>query len=114
MWCVGVCRARTCTWWRLPQLKVVKILKHAYEVAHITLATVAVKRRRLRRACTDRHPENACEACCSAICYHIFIVFRCLLHCLCLARQADRRCTSSMRATLHCLTIGGTLHRWTC
>ena len=92
----------------LPQLKVVKILKHAYEVAHVTLITVAVKRPTATAAATTSTANNTKGP---------------TKHTASSASSASASATvspakptvntaSSMRATLHCLTIGGTLHRW--
>ena len=98
----------------LPQLKVVKILKHAYEVAHITLVTVAVKRPTATAPPTPANNQkgsikpsassnnmsasSASTATASAT--------------IGSPTKPTAASTTSMRATLHCLTIGGTLHRW--
>ena len=93
----------------LPQLKVVKILKHAYEVAHITLLTVAVKRPTTTAAPTtattagnNKSPVKPAAAPSAASSTTSSPA----------KPTINTSTTTSMRATLHCLTIGGTLYRW--
>ena len=97
----------------LPQLKVVKILKHAYEVAHITVGTVAVKRptTTAASAATSNHKVLVKPAASSTSSSSSSSTAAASSNSA-PPTKPTVTATTSMRATLHCLTIGGTLHRW--
>ena len=92
---------------QLPHLKVVKVLKHSYEVASVAIAHLVVKKPTnptpskapSSSSTTASAPSTASSSASSSSSTATPV-------------KAAAAPAPSTRAVLHCLTIGGTLHRW--